>query len=206
MSRAGLFRPLLRPLDITGLVAYDTLLLKGEGMQRQKAFFPILPAYFFALFLVVQAAAFLPGAFGFGPEGPVFLYFTDPDTGYLTGESRRIESGDSRSAFYAEIVEELISGPEGALDPTLPPETELLALYEGPDKTVFVDLSADASDRHPGGVRSEVLSVYSIVNTLMLNISKVRAVKLLVNGDETETLAGHVDITRPLKARMMMVR
>ncbi|MFW6010897.1 MAG: GerMN domain-containing protein [Desulfosalsimonas sp.] len=175
-------------------------------MNRGKAFFPVLPGCFVALFLILQGGAIFSAAFGFEPEEPVYLYFADPDTGYLAGESRRIEPVDSRSAFYAVIVKELISGPEGDLEPTFPPETELLALYEGPDNTVFVDLSADVAKMHPGGVRSELLSVYSIVNTLMLNSSRIRAVKILVNGDETETLAGHVDITRPLKARILLVR
>ncbi|MCF8110704.1 MAG: GerMN domain-containing protein [Desulfobacteraceae bacterium] len=175
-------------------------------MLRGKAFFPILPACFAALFLILQGWAFLPATFGFEPEKPVFLYFADPETGRLAGESRRFKPAENRAAVYSEIVNALISGPQGDLEPTLPPETQLLALYEGSDNTIFVDLSADVAEKHPGGVKSEVLSVYSIVNTLMLNSSRIRAVKILVNGHETETLAGHVDITRPLKARILLVR
>lgn len=175
-------------------------------MQRGKALFPILPAGLAVLFLILQAAVFLADAGCSEPEGQIFLYFADPETGYLAGESRRIESVEDKTAFYAEIVKAVIDGPESDLEPTFPAETELLALYAAPDKTVFVDLSADAASRHPRGVRSELLSVYSIVNTLVLNCRDIQAVKILVDGNETETLAGHVDITRPLKARILLVR
>lgn len=141
-----------------------------------------------------------------GPEGAVFLYFADSETGYLTGEARQMDRGDDKTAFYSELVRALISGPENDLMPTLPAETSLMALYATPEGTVYVDVSGAVSANHPGGVRSELLSVYSIVNTLVLNSNGIRDVKILVDGNEAETLAGHVDISRPLKARMLLVR
>lgn len=191
---------------MAGRVAYYTIPLKGEGMLRGKALFPIFSAGLAILFFIFQAAVFLPDAGCSEPEDPVFLYFADPETGYLAGEPRQIESAEDNTAFYARIVEALLDGPEKDFEPTFPRKTELLALYAASDETVFVDLSDDAAEKHPGGVRSELLSVYSIVNTLVLNCSGIQAVKILIDGNETETLAGHIDITRPLKARMLLVR
>lgn len=192
---------------MAGWVAYYTFSLKGAGMRKGEKALRRLPVAAVALMLILSAVVCISYAQeNGGPEGPVYLYFADPETGYLTGEPRKIERTEDDAAYYAEIVKALISGPENDLVPVLPDETRVLVLYAGPDDTVFVDLSADAKEHHPGGVRSELLSVYSIVNTLALNCDGIRAVKIMIEGNETETMAGHVDITRPLKAQMLLVR
>ncbi|MFP3981775.1 MAG: GerMN domain-containing protein [Desulfobacterales bacterium] len=139
-------------------------------------------------------------------DGPVYLYFADPETGYLSSEARRIQRAADPAVFCQKITEALIAGPENGLMRTLPGETELRALYVTDDRIACVDFTGDVSEHHPRGVRSELLSVYSIVNTLILNTEGIRAVKILVNGKETDTLAGHVDIRLPLKAQMLLVR
>jgi len=40
-----------------------------------------------------------------------------------------------------------------------------------------------------------------VVRTLTKNFPEVRQVKFLINGQEEETLAGHLDITRPFGER-----
>ena len=40
--------------------------------------------------------------------------------------------------------------------------------------------------------------MYSIVNTLTDNLPAITAVQLLVDGRQVDTLAGHVDVRRPL--------
>lgn len=193
----------------------------GESMGKRKIASPCLLKTIMALLLLVWAAAPStaqqrgyrpdPGSATSetavkGPDGSVFLYFADPETGYLTGEARQMDRGDDKTAFYSELVRALISGPENDLMPTLPEETSLRALYATAEGTVYVDVSGAVSAHHPGGVRSEMLSVYSMVNTLVLNTNGIREVKILVDGNEAETLAGHVDISRPLKAQMLLVR
>jgi spore germination protein GerM len=61
-----------------------------------------------------------------------------------------------------------------------------------------VDLSAEATTAHRGGSLDEIFTVYSIVNTLTENLPAIAAVQLLVNGHQVDTLAGHVDVRRPL--------
>jgi hypothetical protein len=60
-------------------------------------------------------------------------------------------------------------------------------------------------DEHPGGAWTEVLAVYSLVNTLVENFSDVKQVQILIDGNESETLAGHVDISRPLMSRIQLL-
>ena len=61
-----------------------------------------------------------------------------------------------------------------------------------------MDLSREFATAHTGGTTDELLSVYTIVNVLTLNLPAVHSVQLLVDGKEVETLAGHVDLRRPL--------
>ncbi|MCF8037408.1 MAG: GerMN domain-containing protein [Desulfobacteraceae bacterium] len=139
-------------------------------------------------------------------DGPVYLYFADPETGYLSSEARRIQRAADPAVFCEKITEALIAGPKNDLMRTLPGQTALRALYITDDGIAYVDFNGDVSEHHPRGVRSELMSVYSIVNTLILNTDGIRAVKILVNGKEADTLAGHVDIRLPLKAQMLLVR
>ena len=52
----------------------------------------------------------------------------------------------------------------------------------------------------------ERLSIYSIVNSLILNVSEIQMVKILINGKDALTLAGHIDLRFPLKADMLLIR
>jgi hypothetical protein len=37
-------------------------------------------------------------------------------------------------------------------------------------------------------------------------VPEVEAVKILINGDESATLAGHIDLQVPVKANMLLIR
>jgi hypothetical protein len=137
---------------------------------------------------------------------PVYLYFADKNNRYLVSEMRDIPPREPRQDYCREIVEALISGPSGAGIETLPKETAVRAVYLTADGVAYVDLTPAVSADHPGGVRTELMTVYSIVNTLALNVSAVDRVKILVGGKEADTLAGHIDIRHPLQADMLLVR
>ena len=55
--------------------------------------------------------------------------------------------------------------------------------------TAYIDFGIDAFDNHPGGVGNELLSVYSVVNSLILNSEVIRSVQFLIGGQEAATLA-----------------
>jgi hypothetical protein len=52
---------------------------------------------------------------------------------------------------------------------------------------------------------NELLTVYTLVDAITMNLPAVTAVQLLVNGQEVETLAGHIDLRRPLKKNLDLV-
>jgi spore germination protein GerM len=138
------------------------------------------------------------------------LYFADKNNGFLIAEERVFEQTEDPVFYGRQIIEALIRGPAQKLGPTLPDQTTIRALFiseagtEG--GTCYVDLSADIQENHPGGVTTEMLTVYSIVNSLILNVSEIQAVKILIEGQESITLAGHIDLQQPLSANMLLIR
>ena len=58
---------------------------------------------------------------------------------------------------------------------------------------------------HPGGTLNELLTVYTIVNALTVNLPAVTAVQVLVDGKEVDTLSGHIDLRQPLSKNLNWV-
>jgi spore germination protein GerM len=136
----------------------------------------------------------------------VHLYFSDQENSFLTAEERVFVNPDYPADFGKMIVEALIEGSEKGLVRTIPAETKLRAIYVTKEGIALVDLTDTVKDAHPGGIQSELLTIFSIVNSLVLNMSQVDAVKILINGNEATTLAGHVDLRFPFKANMLLIR
>jgi spore germination protein GerM len=136
----------------------------------------------------------------------VHLYFADDGNAYLKAEARVLDSGTAGRRFGEEVLQALLAGPGQALVRTIPAATELRALYITAERTAYVDLSAAVREDHPGGVQSELLTIYAIVNTLVLNLEDVARVQILIEGNTAQTLAGHIDISRPLTANLLLVR
>jgi hypothetical protein len=57
------------------------------------------------------------------------------------------------------------------------------------------DFSDSLSSETPSGILSERLAVDSIVQTLKSNLPAAHRLKILIHGQEVDTLAGHVDLT-----------
>ncbi|MBL7178636.1 MAG: GerMN domain-containing protein [Desulfobacterales bacterium] len=134
----------------------------------------------------------------------VHLYFSDKENSYLTAEEQNLVHSNNPAEFGQTIIEALIQGPREGLMRTIPAGTILRALYVTSDGIAYVDLTL--KDAHPGGIQTELMTIYSIVNSLILNISGINAVKILIDGRESMTLAGHVDLRFPFKANMLLIR
>jgi spore germination protein GerM len=134
------------------------------------------------------------------------LYFADKNNSFLIAEQRVLSQTGDPIRFGRTIIAALIKGPGPKLAPTIPQDTALRALYITDEGTCYVDLSAQLRENHPGGVASELLTVYSIVNSLILNVAEIEAVKILIEGQESTTLAGHIDLQQPLEANMLLIR
>ena len=89
----------------------------------------------------------------------------------------------------------LIANPPTAGQRTLPADTTLSSFYILPDGTAVADFSDAISSEMPSGILSEELAVNSIARTLESNVPGLRRLKILIHGQEAETLAGNVDLT-----------
>jgi hypothetical protein len=94
-----------------------------------------------------------------------------------------------------QVLNTLLAGPVDAELRTLPPDAVLLAFYLLPDGTGIADFSEALATSTPSGIASEQMAVDSIARTLEANVPQVQRLKILIHGQEAETLAGHVDLT-----------
>jgi spore germination protein GerM len=130
------------------------------------------------------------------PSRVVALYFAAPDGGGLVRESREIDACADQVACIRAVITELIKGPMGELSPTLPQTVVNRITVAG--ALVTVDLDEGFVTGLPGGSSSEMMAAYSIVNSIAANISGITGVKFLIEGKETATLKGNLDLRRPL--------
>jgi germination protein M len=135
-------------------------------------------------------------------EREVKIYFADEDASTLVAESRFVMFGAGIPVDAKTIMAEIIKGPRSdLLLPTVPAGTRLLAAYELGDLLVL-DFTHELRTNHVGGSTGELMTVYSIVNTLTENLKSVKRIRMLVEGEEIENLAGHIDLTKPLSPNL----
>jgi hypothetical protein len=101
-----------------------------------------------------------------------------------------------------QILNTLLAGPVDPDARTLPPDAALLAFYLLPDSTAVADFSEALASSIPSGIESEQLAVDSITRTLAANVPQAQRLKILIHGQEVDTLAGHLDLTQPFQVSM----
>ncbi len=94
-----------------------------------------------------------------------------------------------------QVLQVLITRPPTPEQRTLPADAELIDFYLLPDGTAIADFSDTLATKTPSGILSEELAVDSIARTLEANVNVLRRLKILIHGQEADTLAGHVDLT-----------
>ncbi|WP_022667420.1 GerMN domain-containing protein [Desulfospira joergensenii] len=139
-----------------------------------------------------------------------FLYFTDREGSHLKAWPRQFPAGLESHDLGMKILGSLMAGP---MDPDLesawPEDTAIRAFFIADDGRAWVDLAME--DQRSGKMEntdtlSELLAVYSVVNSLTLNIPRVRQVKILVNGSDVASLGGHVSLEYFFKTNMLIVK
>lgn len=94
-----------------------------------------------------------------------------------------------------QVINTLLAGPVEPELRTVPPDAVLLAFYLLPDGTGIADFSEALATSIPSGIASEQMAVDSITRTLEANVPQVQRLRILIHGQEVETLAGHLDLT-----------
>jgi len=135
------------------------------------------------------------------------LFFGSPDGQALVPMRRDVPLAENVVEQGRQIVTaQLNEAPPEPYVSVIPAGTTLRAFYVTERGDAFVDLSGDVVRGHPGGSLNELLTVYAIVNAVSANLPAARRVQILVDGKEADTLAGHVDLRRPLSRNDSLVR
>ncbi len=128
----------------------------------------------------------------------ITLFFLSEEDGLLHGEEREILSNSSLIFEIKQTIEKLLVGSDNGYISPFPPESRLREIFMTEEGIVYVDFSREIQFEHLSGTTAEISTVYSVVNSLAFNFKSVKKVFILVDGNEKETLKGHVDISRPL--------
>jgi spore germination protein GerM len=142
---------------------------------------------------------------GVGRRINVRLYFEAPDRDGLLPEEREVAFSSDLARQLRTVVEELGRGSSTGLLATLPEGTRVLDVFVQARGVACVNLSAEAASGLPGGSRAELLTVYSVVNTIVTNFPAVGRVQIVVDSQVVPSLGGHVDLSRPLPPDMTQV-
>jgi spore germination protein GerM len=127
------------------------------------------------------------------------LLFVGADDERLSLVEQEVAYGEGPAEQARRIVEAELAAPPATYASPIPAGTKLKTLFLTPKGEAYVDLSPEIRTNHPGGTTNEILTVYALVNTLTLNLPAITGVQILVDGKEVDTLAGHLDLRRPLE-------
>lgn len=127
----------------------------------------------------------------------VNLFYVSESGLELVSVGRDLPYGATASEQARRIVEAQIQAPPDGAVSAIPPETTVHAVYLAANGEAYVDLGPEIVAHHTGGTIDEALAVYQIVNALTVNTS-ITSVQILIDGKEVDTLAGHIDLRRPL--------
>jgi len=135
-------------------------------------------------------------------EVPVKLYFRNPGpttgpVGLLRPEARQISTSPDKRVFVIKILEALLGGPRSGNFASIPPGVAVRQVFLV-DNLAVIDFSREIHTRHPGGVLEELATIYSVVNTVVDNVPGIERVRILIEGEERDTLAGHIHLSRNL--------
>ncbi|HJT16867.1 MAG TPA: GerMN domain-containing protein [Thermoanaerobaculia bacterium] len=136
----------------------------------------------------------------------VSLYYESPDL-LLAPERRNLPLPENPAAALDVVMRELVKGSANAAVPRLlPADTIVRGAYLLPDGTAFVDLGGPTlSQGWSTGSHQELMAIYSVVQTVTANFPEAKKVRMLVNGEPAETLAGHISLNRALTPVPSMV-
>jgi len=120
------------------------------------------------------------------------IFFSDHQERFLVIEKRYIYREEDTAAQAKEVVKALLDGSKTGNVNTFPAHVVLRDLKLDKDGVAEVNFSADLIKLHPGGSTAEMATIYSLTNTLTANVPAIKAVKIIVEGKELQSIKGHI--------------
>ena len=134
------------------------------------------------------------------------LFYVSDDGLELVPRTQEVKYGATPAEQARYLLEAQVASPPGNLVSAIAPGTTVRAVYLGARGEAYVDLSAEAARAHTGGSQNEALAVYALVNAVTVNLPGVTGVQILIEGQEVDTLAGHLDLRQPFRRSLKWVR
>jgi len=145
-------------------------------------------------------------AAGDGRKIHATLFFVAEDGTQLVSVGRDVPFAETPEDQARRILESLAQAPTGGLGSALPTGTSVRSVFLTAHGEAFADFGPEIVANHAGGSLEESLTVFAIVNALTVNLPNITAVQILVSDKEVDTLAGHLDLRRPLGRSLKWVR
>lgn len=127
----------------------------------------------------------------------VKLFYFSEASATMQPVYREIEVPPVREELYKRFISLLLAGDSGRITP-VPSGAQLRSLFFlGGQEMLVLDFSEQLSANFPGGTTAELEFIYFMVDNLCYNFREIKKVKFLIGGNESKTLAGHIDLEKP---------
>lgn len=136
-----------------------------------------------------------------------FLYFRDSAGMHLRAVPKLFPSGLDAHELGLALLEAVMAGPPAKdLGALFPEGSRVDGLFITPEGDAYVDLALPGGQLAGTDTMTELLGIYSLVNSLTLTIPEIQRVKILVGGAENSSLGGHVSLAPFFKTNMLIVK
>lgn len=127
------------------------------------------------------------------------LFMIVPGFERLVPVSHTVTAPATLDAQVRRAVQELIDWNGTDTTSPVPPEARLREAWVSPAGIAYLDFYRSLYDAAAGGSLGELHTVYGIVATVMVSFPEIAGVQFLMEGEQLDTLAGHVDLSQPLR-------
>jgi Sporulation and spore germination len=130
-----------------------------------------------------------------GSTAIVALFVPNDLDGVLVRSDVSVSVPTDPSGRAREILRTLVTACQ-AKDSThpLPPDADIKDVFLPSANLAIINANAAFADGHRSGVLVEELTIAAFARTLAVNMPDIKQFKLLIDGKERETLAGHADL------------
>ncbi|MDE0299350.1 MAG: GerMN domain-containing protein [Candidatus Poribacteria bacterium] len=145
----------------------------------------------------------LPTAASFPHAAPplqsIKLFFFHPESVNLVDITWELRLSNDKIERIKQVITTLLEESPPTLVNTIPRGTQLNEVYLDENSTAYLDFTGALSATHMGGTTAELLTIQAILKTVQANFGNdIRYVQILIEGQEVDTITGHVDISKPL--------
>ena len=114
----------------------------------------------------------------------------------LTADAEQIPMPSGRQQRAEELLRALVSLYLDKNSPhVIGPGSEVRSVFLVDPGVAVIDMNGAFADTHRSGVLVEELAVTSLIHTITANTPNILKIKILIDGKDRETLAGHADLS-----------